>query len=126
MKQAAADQLGLFEKRVLAPRAPTAPGYASGPISPTTGGALNAIEAVRVLSGLSIAIGGAVSRVTGTAWCASCVRSLDYLGAPTLIPLYAPVCREMGPILGEGFGCSACGNEFIAHRDERITHRWPQ
>ena len=87
--------------------------------SPTTGGGLCAIEAVRVLKGLSIAPAGILIKSPDSGFeearCLDCSRYMcGYIG----IPLYAPVSR-FGDEPGESFTCGRCGCAFCAHRNER-------
>lgn len=86
----------------------------SPPTSRWTRGGLCAIEALRVLSRLSIDIGGLL--MIGEAWCPECVRFLFH--GWNGVRLYKAERDDGAELAGEQHTCTRCHRTFTAHADE--------
>ncbi len=88
---------------------------ASEPISFFTRGCFSAIEASRVMRGLSVEIAGLLKQSVDEVMCWHCLRYL--CGGDYYVKLFKPE-REGKALPGEAFTCYKCRTNFEAHRDE--------
>lgn len=84
----------------------------SGPTSRFTGGPLCAIEAVRVLRGLSIDVAGLLS--SSGAWCGTCLKFLS--PNPVMVCLFQPATANGRALEGAAYDCTNCNQKFTAQR----------